>query len=123
MFDPNVAGRDEFSKNYGEVAKYLQGLFHSEIFQRITCNLPSMSYFQNYKVDKIIFSGHSLGGALAYLFLINYMIKTWEGTKPHISIGFGLPYFYDTDAKRFCEKIMELSRRMFTIVNGADLVP
>ena len=43
-------------------------------------------------------------------------------SKPHISIGFGSPYFCDTDAKRFCEKIMELSRRMFTIVNGTDPV-
>ena len=76
MFDPNVAGRDEFSKTYGEVAKYLQGLFHSELFQRITCNISSMSYFHNYKADKIIFSGHSLGGELAHLFLINYMLKT-----------------------------------------------
>ena len=76
MFALNVVGRDEFSKTYGEVAKDLQSLFHSELFQRITCNLPSMSYFQNYKADKIIFSGHSLGGALAHLFLINYMLKT-----------------------------------------------
>lgn len=124
MFATSVAGREEFSKTYGvEVTKDLQGLFHGELFQRITCNLPSMSYFQNYKADKIIFTGHSLAGALAHLFLINYMLITREGTKPHISIGFGSPYFCDTNAKGFCEKIMELGRRMITLVNGDDPAP
>lgn len=123
MFALEVAGKDEFCKSYGTVAKDLQGLFHNEIFQKLTCNLPSMGFFQNYKADKIIFSGHGLGGALAHLFLICYMLITREGTKRHVSIAFGSPCFCDNDAKRFCEKTMELSRRMFTLVNGADPVP
>ena len=36
MFNVKVAGRDEFSKNYGEASKEVRGLFHNDIFQRIT---------------------------------------------------------------------------------------
>ena len=81
MFNVKVAGRDEFSKNYGEAGKDVRGLFHNELFQRITTNIPSVSYSHSFKAVRIIFSGHSSAGALAHLFLICYMLKTWEETK------------------------------------------
>lgn len=123
MFALKAAGRNEFSKSYPEAGKDVRGLFNNELFRRITDDLPSISYFNNFKADKIIFSGHSLAGSLAHLFLICYMLNTREEAKRHISIGFGSPYFCDNDAKQFCEKNMELDRRMFTLVNGADPVP
>jgi len=123
MFAVKVADRSEFIDSYGEAAKDVEGLFNYDLFERITSELPSMSHFQNYKANRIIFSGHGLAGALAHLFLICYMIKTREEDREHISIGFGSPYFCDDSAKRFCRKTMELDRRMFTFVNDADPVP
>lgn len=123
MFALKVADRNEFIESYGEAAKNVEGLFHYELFQTITSELPKMSHFQHYKSNRIIFSGHGLAGALAHLFLICYMLETQEENRKHISIGFGSPYFCDSAAQRFCHKTMELGRRMFTFVNGTDPVP
>lgn len=127
MFAMTVADRNEFIESFGEEAENVEGLFHYELFQTITSELPNMSHFQHclqhYKSNRIIFSGHGLAGALAHLFLICYMLKTREEDREHISIGFGSPYFCDSAAKSFCHKTMELNRRMFTFVNGTDPVP
>lgn len=123
MFSLEVADRKEFIESFGEEAKNVEGLFHYDLFQTITSELPNMSHFQHYKSNRIIFSGHGLAGALAHLFLICYMLKTREEDREHISIGFGSPYFCDSAAKRFCHETMELNRRMFTFVNGTDPLP
>lgn len=127
MFALQVADRNEFIESFGEAAKNVEGLFHYELFQTITSELPNMSHFQHclqhYKSNRIIFSGHGLAGALAHMFLICYMLKTQEEDRKHISIGFGSPYFCDSAAKRFCQKTMELDTRMFTFVNSTDPLP
>ena len=66
MFSLKVAGINDFTKSYGTiVGKDVRGLFHNELFQRITDYLPSLSYFNDFKADKIIFANHGLAGSLA----------------------------------------------------------
>lgn len=124
IFSLKVAGMNEFTKSYGAAGKDVRGFFHNKLFQRTTDNLPSMSYFNDFKAGKIIFAGHGLAGSLAHVFLLCYMLNTREPeAKRHISIGFGSPNFCDSDAKLFCGKNLDLDKRMYTLVNGADPVP
>ena len=77
MFSLKFEGINDFTKSYGTaVGKDVHGLFHNELFQRTTDYLPSMSYFNDFKANKIIFACHGLVGSLAEMHIARVVSST-----------------------------------------------
>jgi len=100
-----------------------QGTFHSGFYKRANLiNLDDINkvVYLN-KVEKIIFCGHSLGGAVAsivYLLMLNS-----RGNKKEIfNITFGAPYIGNSDLQTDVIS-KRLDDNMFHFVSVADIVP
>jgi hypothetical protein len=67
----------------------------------------------------VIFTGHSLGGAIAHCFNMKYILQQREGT---ISIGFGAPLVFGQSTDEHFAKLFASRKRFITWVNNHDPV-
>ncbi|CAK9237460.1 unnamed protein product [Sphagnum troendelagicum] len=108
------------------------GAFHcgffkrSDVFFKPDCN-PIVGLLSLQK--RIIFCGHSLGGAVAHMVLFRLFVENnWnfqDGVFPDswISIAFGAPHVCDEDAARNINEDANLRWRFMNFVNQSDPVP
>ncbi|CAK9881404.1 unnamed protein product [Sphagnum jensenii] len=108
------------------------GAFHSGFFKRTDvfvkpdCN-PMLGLFSLQK--RIIFCGHSLGGAVAHMVLFRLLVENnWnpndeEFPNSLISIAFGAPHVCDRDAAQIINADVNLRWRFMNFVNQSDPVP
>ncbi|KAI8830508.1 hypothetical protein BJ741DRAFT_668550 [Chytriomyces cf. hyalinus JEL632] len=72
------------------------------------------------KCETVIFSGHSLGGAMAHTLHALYLLTQSESeTQSTYSIGFGAPVTFGLETEQFLKK-HRMGRRFTTIVNKGD---
>jgi len=94
------------------------GFFNQFNSSRPDLDLKLKEYVKNYKFNSIIFTGHSLGGALATLGALDYSYRFWD--YPISCITYGSPRVgCHTFAKIFNKKIKNSLR----FVNDNDPVP
>ncbi|CAM6060105.1 unnamed protein product [Sphagnum tenellum] len=98
----------------------------SDVFFKPDCN-PILGLLSLQK--RIIFCGHSLGGAVAHMVLFRLFVENnWnfqDGEFPDslISITFGAPHVCDEDAARKINEDTNLRWRFTNFVNQSDPVP
>ena len=102
----------------------LEGRFHSGMFQR-SVQIPIDYFIDKLKKNyKIVFTGHSLGAAVAALVCIrvlfdNRVKSDWK--KNILCIGFGTPAFADTKFKDYVKK-SECENNFHFYINEKDIV-
>eukprot|EP00004_Rigifila_ramosa_P024666 TRINITY_DN7220_c0_g1_i1.p1 TRINITY_DN7220_c0_g1~~TRINITY_DN7220_c0_g1_i1.p1 ORF type:complete len:1162 (-),score=233.11 TRINITY_DN7220_c0_g1_i1:91-3576(-) len=94
-------------------------------FLALASHVP-LDKFANYVHDgyRIVFCGHSLGGAVAHLVALRLLIHSAiAGTAQHlvVSIAFGSPYSVDAEAAKLIEK--KYPQNFLSIVREKDPIP
>ncbi|CAM6037072.1 unnamed protein product [Sphagnum compactum] len=123
----DVATNLKFARDSRFGGAFHYGFFkRSDIFFKPDCN-PILGLLSLQK--RIIFCGHSLGGAVAHMVLFRLFVeddgKFKYGVFPDsfISIAFGAPHVCDEDAARKINEDKNLRWRFTNFVNQSDPVP
>ncbi|KAJ3256652.1 hypothetical protein HDU77_003034 [Chytriomyces hyalinus] len=74
-------------------------------------------------VETVIFTGHSLGGAIAHCMHLRFLLHRYESqAMKTMSVGFGSPPLFGTGTNEFLIK-NKLEDRFVTFINAKDPVP
>ncbi|KAG6554628.1 hypothetical protein Mapa_003646 [Marchantia paleacea] len=115
----------------------VKGKFHNGFTKRLLNFLPDVNDIYAYvtsnaladgkKIGRLVFCGHSLGGAISHLAMLA-LFMTRLGpenvpTRRYMSIAFGAPHIGDHLAAEFFKRDFPVSRVLFTFVHEEDPVP
>ncbi|KAL3696084.1 hypothetical protein R1sor_010160 [Riccia sorocarpa] len=115
----------------------VKGKFHNGFSKHLTNNLPEVNDLYDYansaaitggkKVARLVFCGHSLGGAISHLAMLAlFMTRLGPEDVPsgrYMSIGFGSPHIGDQRAAELFNSDFPVGRVLFTMVHRNDPVP
>ncbi|KAH6556801.1 hypothetical protein KP509_1Z154800 [Ceratopteris richardii] len=81
----------------------------------------------NYNARRVVFCGHSVGGALAHLALVKYMLANasrLEHDAEVAAIAFGAPHVCDEEAREYLSgHRLNIERKIYNFVSLSDPVP
>ncbi|KAG6553349.1 hypothetical protein Mapa_005084 [Marchantia paleacea] len=81
---------------------------------------------------RLIFCGHSLGGALSHLAAVTYFLSMFGGTNDVLthkydddclSVTFGAPHVFDSKAAEFLQKDLRVATRFLNFFQAKDPIP
>ncbi|KAL2642760.1 hypothetical protein R1flu_010347 [Riccia fluitans] len=115
----------------------VKGKFHNGFSKHLTNHFPEVDDLYDYvhsdaitggkNVARLIFCGHSLGGAISHLAMLSLFMKRLGPedvpTGRYVSIGFGSPHIGDQRAAEFFNFDFPVGSVLFTLVHEDDPVP